>query len=92
MNMCVVRSVVAAGVLSASGGFACADIVADNGAGIPSMYPRLAGQTPDYVVVQLKAFREQQRANDPEQMMRQIANKLTDTEISALADYAASLR
>lgn len=71
---------------------ACSGCHGNNGAGIPIMYPRLAGQTPDYVVVQLKAFREQQRANDPEQMMRQIANKLTDTEISALADYAASLR
>lgn len=71
---------------------ACSGCHGNNGAGIPSLYPRLSGQTPDYVVLQLKAFREQQRANDPEQMMRQIANKLTDTEIEALADYAASLR
>jgi len=40
----------------------------------------------------LKAFRQGERANDPEKMMRTIAAKLSDAEIKAVSDYAAGLR
>ena len=40
----------------------------------------------------MKAFRQGERANDSDKMMRMIAAKLSDAEIKAVADYAAGLR
>ena len=71
---------------------ACAGCHSPNGAGIPSQYPRLAGQHPEYVVAQLKAFRAGERANDANNMMRAVAARLTDTEIAAVAEYLSGLR
>lgn len=70
---------------------ACAGCHSPNGAGIPAMYPRLAGQHADYVATQLKAFRAGERANDPNQMMRASASKLSDKDIAALAEYISGL-
>ena len=70
---------------------ACAGCHSPNGAGIPSQFPRLANQHPDYVIAQLKAFRSGERANDSNQMMRSTAVKLTDKEIAALAEYISGL-
>jgi cytochrome c553 len=71
---------------------ACAGCHGPAGAGLPAMYPRLAGQFQEYTEAQLKAFRVEERANDPEKMMRMIAAKLSDAEIKAVAEYAAGLR
>ena len=71
---------------------ACAGCHSPNGAGIPAQYPRLANQHADYITAQLKAFRAGDRANDPNQMMRATAVKLTDQEIAALAEYISGLR
>lgn len=71
---------------------ACAGCHGPAGAGLPAMYPRLAGQFPEYTESQLKAFRVDERANDPEKMMRTIAAKLSDVEIKAVSEYAAGLR
>ncbi len=71
---------------------ACAGCHGPKGAGLPAQYPRLAGQFPEYTELQLKTFRSEERANDPEKMMRTIAAKLSDVEIKAVSDYAASLR
>jgi cbb3-type cytochrome c oxidase subunit III len=71
---------------------ACAGCHGPAGAGLPAMYPRLAGQFPEYTEAQLKSFRTEERANDPEKMMRMIAAKLSDVEIKAVAEYAAGLR
>ena len=71
---------------------ACAGCHGPAGAGLPALYPRLAGQYPEYTETQLKAFRVEERANDPEKMMRMIAGKLSDAEIKAVAEYAAGLR
>lgn len=70
---------------------ACAGCHSPNGSGIPAQYPRLASQHADYVAAQLKAFRAGDRANDPNQMMRATAVKLTDKEIAALAEYISGL-
>jgi len=70
---------------------ACAGCHSPNGTGIPAQYPRLASQHADYVAAQLKAFRAGDRANDPNQMMRATAAKLTDKEIAALAEYITGL-
>ncbi len=71
---------------------ACAGCHGPAGAGLPAQYPKLAGQFPEYTEAQLKAFRTEERANDPEKMMRMIAAKLSDVEIKAVAEYAAGLR
>jgi cytochrome c553 len=71
---------------------ACAGCHGPAGAGLPAQFPRLAGQWSDYIEAQLKAFRNEDRANDPAKMMRMIALKMTDKEIKAVADYAAGLR
>lgn len=71
---------------------ACAGCHGVAGAGLPAQYPTLAGQHPDYVIAQLKQFREGTRANDPEGVMRTIAAKMTDPQMAAVAEYAAGLR
>lgn len=69
---------------------ACAGCHSPNGAGIPAQYPRLSGQHADYTALQLKQFRDGARASSLE--MTQIAAKLNDKEIKAVADYIAGLR
>lgn len=69
---------------------ACASCHGPNGAGIPSQYPRIAGQWSDYTEAQLTAFRSGTRKNSLP--MSAIATKLTDAEIKAVADYIAGLR
>ena len=55
-----------------------------------AQYPRLAGQHADYVASQLVAFRDGIRKNSPQ--MADIAAKLNDREIRAVADYIAGVR
>ncbi len=69
---------------------ACAGCHSPNGAGIPSQYPRLSGQHADYSAAQLAAFRDGVRKNSLP--MTQVAAKLNDREIKAVADYIAGLR
>jgi len=71
---------------------ACSGCHGPSGKGLPAQFPALAGQYPEYLVLQLNKFRTGERANDPENMMRDIAEKLTDHDIKAVAEYAAGLR
>lgn len=70
---------------------ACAGCHGPAGAGMPAQYPRLAGQHTEYTEAQLKAFRSEERANDPNKMMRMVAIKMTDAEIKAVSDYISGL-
>lgn len=54
-------------------------------------FPRIAGQHADYTVTQLKQFRDGNRQNDPNGMMRGVAANLNDAEIQALASYIQGL-
>ena len=71
---------------------ACAACHGPVGAGIPAQYPRIGGQFAEYTEAQLKSFRAGERANDPNRMMRAVADKMSDTEIKAISDYIAGLR
>lgn len=71
---------------------ACSGCHAPDGAGIPAQYPRLAGQHGDYTVAQLQAFRNGDRSNDANAMMRTIAGRLSDKDMAALAQYMTGLR
>lgn len=62
-------------------------------------FPALRGQHPDYVEIQLKAFRAaargdigvDHRANDPEGIMRGVAKRMSDAEIKAVAQFVTGL-
>jgi cytochrome c553 len=68
---------------------ACTGCHGPNGAGIPDQYPRLAGQYPDYVYAQLKAFSAYERNHI---MMNGVASRLTDSEMKAVAEYLSGLK
>ena len=69
---------------------ACAGCHSPTGIGIPAQYPRLSGQHAAYTAAQLTGFREGVRQNNLQ--MSQVAAKLNDREIKAVADYVAGLR
>jgi cytochrome c553 len=69
---------------------ACAGCHSPDGAGVPAQYPRLSGQQSEYVFTQLAAFRDGVRNNSLQ--MAQIAAKLNDREMRAVADYIGGLR
>ncbi len=72
---------------------ACAACHGTSGLGNPAaMFPALAGQHATYTIAQLKAFRSGERANDNGRMMRDIASRLTDAQMEAVAQYIQGLR
>ena len=56
-----------------------------------SMFPVLGGQQKEYIRIQLVNFRQGQRANSPGGVMNIIAQKLSDAEMEALAQYVSGL-
>ena len=78
--------------LSKKGIPACASCHGPAGHGIPDTYPRLNAQHSEYTVSQLNLFRVGKRANDSAKVMRTIAQKLTEEEMQAVADYIQGLR
>jgi len=72
---------------------ACSGCHSPTGAGnAPAGYPRLGGQYSKYVAQQLRNFRGGERTNDGEsQVMRQVAELLSDAEITAVANYISGL-
>ncbi len=78
------------GGIAEKGVAACASCHGATGGGIPSKYPRLAGQHQDYAVAQLEAFKSGARGNSVE--MTALAKRLTTDEMKAVADYVAGLK
>jgi cytochrome c553 len=70
---------------------ACASCHALDGAGLPSAFPRLAGQHSRYIAAQLRAFRSDNRLST-NTMMQNVAAKLSDDEIRAVADYIVGMQ
>jgi cytochrome c553 len=56
-----------------------------------SGFPKISGQHADYIKAQLEKFRDGSRANDMNEMMRDIAKKLTDEDIDTLSKYVGGL-
>ena len=78
----------------ATGVPACMSCHAPDGSGNgPAKFPQLAGQHAVYTAAQLRAYRSGARyqPDDNLNMMKDIANYLTDTEIDAVAEYIAGL-
>ena len=72
---------------------ACMACPGPNGMGNPQAnFPRLSGQHAAYTVLQLKAFRAGERANDAGKMMQNIAARMTDAEMQAVASYIEGLQ
>jgi cytochrome c553 len=90
-DLVVLGQLIYRGGIASEGIAACASCHGPNGAGIPAQYPRLSGQHAEYVEAQLKTFRTGARANDLNGSMRGVAGRLSDREISAVADYIAGL-
>ncbi len=78
---------------NATGVAACAACHGPTGAGNPAAnFPSLNGQQTTYIKNQLNAFRKGERANDAGKMMRNVAAKMTDAEIDAVAEYITGLK
>ena len=62
-----------------------------SGVGVGDAFPPLAGQGPNYIASQLRAWQQGTRKNDQNDLMGHIARSLTEEEIVAVADYFAGL-
>ncbi len=75
------------------GVYGCINCHGESGKGkskTTSAFPVIGGQHRDYIIKQLNDFRSGGRKNDPAGMMSAIAEKLTEKEINALAEYLSS--
>lgn len=76
----------------AKGISACMACHGPSGAGNPgAAFPALSGQNGAYVVKALNDFRSGARTNDLNSMMRDIAAKMSDADIAAVAEYIGGL-
>lgn len=72
---------------------ACVACHSANGKGMANAgFPALASQNLDYLKSQLMKFRDGTRTNDTNGVMANIAMRLSDEDISALAQYMSSLK
>lgn len=67
----------------------CAACHGPNGISIAPIYPNIAGQKNEYLVAQLKAFRDGSRKNA---IMQPMAKGLTDTNIANITAYVSTLK
>lgn len=90
-NLSLGQNIYRGGVTSAEIA-ACIGCHGPSGKGNPAAaYPMLSGQNKAYLAAQLKMFRSGDRNNDPNEMMRSLAHRLSDAEIDALANFASGL-
>ncbi|VAW86231.1 Cytochrome c4 [hydrothermal vent metagenome] len=76
------------------GVYGCVNCHGKNGKGKSktiSAFPIIGGQHKDYIIKELKDFRSGLRSNDPGGMMSDIAKKLDDKDIDAVANYLSGL-
>lgn len=71
---------------------ACAGCHGPHGVGNgPGAIPNLAGQKPGYVAKTLRDFKSKTRSNDRNQIMQDIAEKMSEKEIDAVALFLAGM-
>jgi thiosulfate dehydrogenase len=66
---------------------ACDNCHGPDGRGVEFSAPVLAGQSANYFVAQLKAWQQGSRKNDAGKVMASIAERLSDSDMAALAAY-----
>jgi len=58
----------------------------------PAVFPAIGGQYATYIATQLRAFRSGERTNDGDtRIMRDVAFRMSDAEIDAVASYVSGL-
>lgn len=70
---------------------ACVSCHGPGGKGIGAVFPALAGQHASYIKAQLEAWKNGTRRNDPNNLMKVVADRLTDEEVQAVSEYFATL-
>ena len=71
---------------------ACVNCHGPEGVGLPPTYPFIGGQNAAYLEQQLLLFKSGERKGDEFGLMRYIASLMSDEQITAAANYFASLR
>lgn len=71
---------------------ACSACHTPTGQGIgTAVYPALSGQHSEYTISTLQDFAAGERHNDPNAIMRDIASKMSDADMEAVANYVQGL-
>jgi cytochrome c553 len=55
------------------------------------LYPRVAGQPAAYTIKQMRAFKTRARSNDKNEVMQDVAEKMTEQEMRSVAEYLMAL-
>ena len=66
---------------------ACVQCHGPGGVGVGAAFPPLAGQSAGYLATQLHAFKDGSRPGGPMQLMTVVAKRMSDADITAVADY-----
>lgn len=70
---------------------ACFACHGENGQGIAPSFPALAGQNAAYITKQLNDWQSGARSNDPQGLMKAVAEKMSRDDITAVAAYLERL-
>lgn len=70
---------------------ACIQCHGPGGVGVGDNFPAIAGLPAQYIRQQLLAWKEKKRPSGPLALMGEIANRMNDEQITAVADYFAAL-
>lgn len=70
---------------------ACVSCHGPGGRGVGMHFPALAGQSARYIAAQFEAWRDGSRHNDPLELMKGVAQRLSGPDVAAVAAYFASL-
>jgi cytochrome c553 len=71
---------------------ACVQCHGAGGAGVGAAFPALAGQSSAYIATQLHAFKDGTRTGGPQDLMKAVASKLSDGDITAVANYFGGVK
>lgn len=69
---------------------ACVSCHGPGGRGIDPYFPAIAGQHAGYIRSQIQAWKSGARQNDPNDLMRVVAERMTDEQIEAVSRYFAA--
>ena len=67
----------------------CYQCHGEQGQGVASHFPAIAPQSALYVVNQLREWKNGGRHNDPQGLMRSVAERLSEDDMNAVAAYLA---
>ena len=68
----------------------CQECHKPNGGG-SGLYPKVSGQPAAYTLKQMRAFKTRARSNDKNEVMQDVAEKMTEQEMRAVAEYLAGM-